>query len=129
MTFSYKKIIERYRRNVPGFWNAYRWVIILFIIALLSDALSTCHFMLYGDIDSEIHLGIWLAAKIFSPILGPLISFVGKAVAGIFICIYLRRWAIYIFIPIIILSFWAAWYNLWGWKTDYVPNIFRFIPW
>jgi hypothetical protein len=28
--------------------------------------------------------------------------------------IYLRRWAIYIFVAVIILYAWAAWYNIWG---------------
>ena len=122
-------IIERFRSHAPGFWNTYRWLIILYIIALLCDALSTCHFMYFGNPDSEIHLGIRIAAKIFGRILGPFIGFAAKAVLGILICIYLRRWTVYILTPVIILSLWAAWYNIWGWKTGYVPNIFRIIPW
>ncbi|MCP4710595.1 MAG: hypothetical protein GY869_18380, partial [Planctomycetes bacterium] len=109
---------------------AYRWFIILFVVALLCDALSTIHFMRReGHPDSEIHLAIRLIAQIFGPIIGPLIAFVGKAVCGLAVCIYLRRWALYIFTPVIVLSFWAAWYNIWGWQTGYIPNIFRIIPW
>lgn len=85
--------------------------------------------MIYSDPDNEIHLVIRWAGKIFGPVLGPMIGFAAKAALGILICIYLRRWTVYILTPVIILSFWAAWYNIWGWKTGYVPNIFRIIPW
>ena len=78
-------IVDKFRTNAAGFWNTYRWLIIIFLIALLCDALSTCHFMYFGDPDSEIHPAIRLAAKIFGPIFGPLLGFVGKAVVGIII--------------------------------------------
>lgn len=127
---SLKKIYDRFRLNSKGFWRVYRWFIILFLISLLCDALSTIHFMLReGHPDSEIHLVIRMTARIFGPIIGPLVGFLGKAACGLLVCIYLRRWALYIFTPVIVLSFWAAWYNVWGWQTGYIPNIFRFIPW
>jgi hypothetical protein len=28
--------------------------------------------------------------------------------------VYLRRWAVYVFVAVIILHAWAAWYNVWG---------------
>jgi len=116
--------------NYTGFWRTYRWFIILYVIALLCDALSTIHFMLReGHPDNEIHLAIRLIARIFGPIIGPLLGFVGKVFCGLVVCIYLRRWSLYIFTLVIVLSFWAAWYNVWGWKTGYIPNVFRYIFW
>ena len=129
-SLSHNKVIERFRRNLPGFWAQYYWFIILFLIGLLCDAVSTIYFMLHtGKPDDEIHLVIRFAAKIFGPVIGPLLGFAGKALCGLIVCIYLRRWTIYILTPVTILSFWAAWYNIWGYKTNYIPNIFRLIPW
>ena len=121
-------IITRFRQNYQGFWRAYCWLIMVYVVALLCDAASTIHFMLKDDAhNEEIHPAINLAARILGPVLGPLFGAVGKAVAGLCVAIYCRRFAPYILITVSIISFWAAWYNIWG-SELYVPFFFRYLP-
>ncbi|MCK5271283.1 MAG: hypothetical protein KAJ52_01855 [Sedimentisphaerales bacterium] len=122
-------IITKLKHNLPGFWQANRWFIIFFIMALLCDAASTSYFMQRQGPDVELHPVIRLVSQFMGPYLGPLLGFLGKAVAGLIIGLYLRKWAPYIFITVTIISFWAAWYNIWGHKLDYFPNIFNLCPW
>ena len=53
---------------------------------------------------------------------------IGKVSAGIIVAIYLRRFAIYIFVTASVISFWAAWYNMWGHKI-YIPKILVWFTW
>jgi len=82
----------------------------------------------YDSFYAEIHLAIRWVSMLFGNILGPLIGALGKTIAGLLVAIYLRRFAIYILLAASIISFWAAWYNVWGYKI-YEPNIFNWIPW
>ena len=72
----------------------------------------------------ESHPTVRLVAAHLGPILGPLIAFFWKSLLGLAVIIYLRRFALYIFTPAIILSFWAAWYNVWG-VNLYYPRLLK----
>ena len=122
------RIIERLRDNSRGFWGKYYWLTLIFVVSVLCDALSTIHFMRKWGPEAEIHLAIRWTSMLFGNIIGPLIGAFGKAVAGLLVAIYLRRFAVYILITVSIISFWAAWYNVWGYKV-YEPNILNWIPW
>jgi hypothetical protein len=122
------RIIQRLRDNSRGFWRKYYLVIMIFLAAVLCDALSTIHFMRKWGPEAEIHLAIRWMSMWFGNILGPLIGALGKAIAGLLVAVYLRRFAIYILLAVSIISFWAAWYNVWGYKI-YEPNILNWIPW
>lgn len=122
------RILERFRTNSQGFWRKYFFVIIIFLAAVLCDALSTIHFMKKWGPQAEIHPAIRWASMWFGDILGPLMGSLGKAIAGLLVAIYVRRFAIYILLTASIISFWAAWYNVWGYKI-YEPNILYWIPW
>ena len=86
------------------------------------------HFMLIEGPDAEMHLAIRFVSEIFGPIAGLLIGAIGKAVAGLFVGIFCRRFAGYIFVTASIISFWAAWYNIWGFRL-YTPIIVYWFPW
>jgi hypothetical protein len=125
----FQQLVERFRKNWQGFWGVYWWLIIIFVVALGCDAASTVYFMMQdGGHDNEVHPAIWLISAIFGPILGPILGWIGKAAAGLVVAIYWRRIAAYIFIFASILSFWAAWYNVWG-VYIYEPRILRWITW
>ena len=111
-----------------AFWGRYRWFIIIYLFSLVCDSASTIFVMLKEGVDVETHLAIRFVSKIFGPVIGPLIGLFGKVVASIFVAIYCKRFAIYIFVAVIILSLWAAWYNIWGINV-YTPNILKWIPW
>ena len=83
--------------------------------------------MLADGTDTELHPAINIAARIAGPVLGPLIGIVGKAVAGVIVAIYWRRIAGTILLVVSIVSFWAAWYNTWGWQY-YEPGIIKLWP-
>lgn len=122
------RLITKFRENYCGFWKDCRWFIVIFVLALFCDAGSTIHFMLREGPDIEIHPAIQFVSGILGPIAGPLLAAVGKAVAGVLVCIYCRRWAAYILVTASIISFWASWYNIWGFKV-YTPLILKWIPW
>lgn len=107
-------IFQTFKTNSRGFWKAYRGLIILFIVSLIADGASTIYFMLRIGPQAEIHPAIHFVSKlqVLGPIAGPTVSVVAKAVAGITVGIYWRRFAAYVFIAATVISFWAAWYNL-----------------
>lgn len=125
----FSRVKTRFRENRRGFWKDYRWFIALFALALLCDAASTIHFMLEPDPDTEAHPAIqYLSAKVLGPVAGPLFAAVAKLAIGIVIAIYCRRFAVCIFIAVSVISFWAAWYNVWGHEI-YTLTIMEWIPW
>ena len=121
-------LVNKFRENFRGFLHHYRWFIAVFILALLCDAASTIHFMLIEGPEVEIHPIIRFISKALGPVVGPVIAAIGKALAGIVVCVFCRRFAAYIFTAASIISFWAAWYNMWGYKV-YTPLILKWIPW
>ena len=121
-------VVRKFLGNCHGFWDKYYLLIIIFIIALACDALSTIYFMSRIGVDYELHPVIRFISELFGPILGPLMGAVGKAAAGITVSIYCRRFAFYILLAASIISFWAGWYNIWG-VNLYAPNILKWIPW
>ena len=120
------KIAARFRENYDGFWRHYRWLVAVFVTALLCDGISTVHFMRHEGVDRELHPAIYSISLFLGPMAGPMVGMVIKALAGIGLAIYLRRFAVYIFLLASALSFWAAWYNIWGWRV-YTPMIFEFL--
>ncbi len=117
----------RFRNNARGFWTAYKWVLMLFVVSLFCDAASTIYFMLKLGPEPEIHPMVRIAAMIAGPIAGPLLGAAAKVIAGVLVAIYCRRWAVYILILASLISLWAAWYNVWGVEM-YCPIFMRYLP-
>ena len=107
-------VIQRFRRNWEGFWSAYRWYFYLFTLGIFCDALSTIYFMHREGADAELHPLYRLTAYSFGYTVGPLVGFLSKLIGGMVVCVYLRRWAVVIFLTVSAISFWACWYNVWG---------------
>ncbi|HUW19785.1 MAG TPA: hypothetical protein VMW16_10835 [Sedimentisphaerales bacterium] len=121
-------LITKFKENYRGFWKDYRWFLAVFILSVFCDAASTMHFMLIEGPDDEIHAAIRLVSRLLGPVAGPLAGAIGKVAAGILVSIYLRRFAAYILAAASIISFWAAWYNLWGFEI-YTPIILKWLSW
>ena len=109
-------LIAQFSENYHGFWKDYWLFIALFLLALSCDTAGTIYFMLRIGTEAEAHPMIYLVSKILGPVLGPLLSAVAKTVAVVIIAVYLRKFAVYIFITSTIIFFLAAWYNVWGIK-------------
>lgn len=119
-------IRERLRTNWQGYVRQYWIFLVLTVFAAMADMLSTVHFMHIEGAEIERHPTIRLLSMFLGPVLGPIIGKLFQLVAIIVITAYLRRWAVYIFITVIILYSWAAWYNVWG-RFLYYPLFIHFL--
>lgn len=110
---SVKDIMERFRTNWQGYIREFRVFLILTMLAAVADASSTVYFMLRAGPDAEGHPAIRLVSLVLGPISGPIIGKLCQLIVVVALTVYLRRWATYIFVAVIILYAWAAWYNVW----------------
>jgi len=125
----FSHIIIKFQENRRGFWEDYRWFIVVFALALLCDAASTVYFMLESGPETELHPVIqFISSHMLGPIAGPLFAAFAKLTAGIVVAVYCRKFAAYIFSAVSVISFWAAWYNVWGFRI-YTPSFLKWIPW
>ena len=76
--------------------------------------------------EDELHPIVSALSRILGRVAGPLLAATGKVMVGVFIGIYWRRLAAYIFLGASIFALWAAWYNIWGYKI-YMPGILRWL--
>jgi hypothetical protein len=111
---SVRGIVERFCVNWKGYIREFRVFLILTVLAAVADAASTVYFMLRAGPGAEGHPAIRLVSIVFGPIFGPILSKLIQLTIIVALTVYLRRWATYIFVAVIVLYAWAAWYNLWG---------------
>jgi len=123
---SFDDVVTRLHENWVGYVREYRIFLVLVVLASLADMASTIHFMLSASPQAELHPTVRFASELLGPVLGPV---TGKAIQFtviIVVTVFLRRWAIFIFIPVIILYSWAAWYNVWGYHL-YYPRLLHIL--
>ena len=123
---SMNDIVTRLRENWVGYVHEYRIFLVLVLLASLADMASTMYFMLHIGPQAEVHPTVRFAAEFFGPILGPLLGKAVQVTVIIVLTVFLRRWAIFIFVPVIILYSWAAWYNVWGYQL-YYPRLLHLL--
>lgn len=105
-------VVERIRANWPGYVSAYSILLVLVVLAAVADALSTVFFMLIRGPEEEAHPLIRWMAVTLGPVLGPLLGKFVQIVALVAVTVYLRRWAVFLFICATVLYAWAACYNI-----------------
>jgi hypothetical protein len=74
--------------------------------------------------DQEIHPAVRIVSGICGPVVGPVIGKLCQLAAVLFVTLYLRPQAKYIFLVVVVLYSWAAWYNVWG-REIYIPRIIQ----
>ncbi len=111
--------MTRFRENWQGYVQRYRVFLILVLLASLADMGTTMYFMLVLGPEAEGHPMVRQVSHLFGPVLGPLLGKTVQFGVAIGITVFLRRWAFYIFVTLIILYSWAAWYNIWGHRLYY----------
>jgi len=121
-----RDIIERLRVNWRGYLQQYWIFLVLTILAAAADMFSTIRFMLLEGPEAEGHPAVRLISIVFGPIFGPVIGKICQFAVIISVTVYLRRWAVYIFVIVIILYTWAAWYNIWG-QYVYYPRLLKLL--
>jgi hypothetical protein len=121
-----RDIETRFRENWKGFLHEYGVFLVLALLASLADTASTIHFMRYAGPQAELHPTVRFISYLFGPIGGPILGKGIQFTVLIALTVFLRRRAIFIFIPIIILYAWAAWYNIWGYQL-YYPRLLHWL--
>lgn len=92
-------VVEKFKANYRYVLSTYRWLIAVFIIALICDGARSIYVMLNEGPENELHPVIkFVSVEILCPIFGPPAGVAGKAIAGLAVAIYLKRFAPYIFI-------------------------------
>ena len=115
-----KAIKLRFLRNNLKFWQRYRILVYLLIVASTLDFFSTMHFMKLNGIDDEVHPHIWMLSKWFGTTAGPLLGKILQLTLGLVIAIYVIKWAKLILWAGILMYTFAFWHNL---NTTDVFNI------
>jgi hypothetical protein len=121
-------VVARFRANARGYFSAYRWWLAVTVAAAMADMASTMHVMLREGAGVELHPAIRIVSAVLGPIAGPMVGKLCQLAAVVLVTIYLRRWAISIFLAVTVLYLWAAWYNVWGWQV-YEPRLLRLLGW
>lgn len=121
-----RDIPERFRVNWQGYLRRYWIFLVLIIIAAAADMFSTIRFMLLEGPEAEGHPAVRLLANFLGPVIGPVVGKICQFAVVIAVTVYLRRWAVYIFVTVIILYTWAAWYNIWG-QYLYYPRLLKLL--
>lgn len=119
-------VVDRLIENSRGYVRRYFVYLVLTSLAAAADMVSTMYIMLIFGPEAERHPTIRLAATILGPFVGPIVGKLWQFAVVIALTVYLRAWAVYIFITVIFLYGWAAWYNLWGWNI-YYPRILEWL--
>ncbi len=109
---SFSDVTERLQANWDGYLTRYWVFLVLLALAAIADMLSTVFFMIIDGPEAEGHPVIRLLSIVLGPVSGPIIGKCGQFAAAIVLTVFLRRWAIYIFITAIMLYAWAAVYNI-----------------
>jgi hypothetical protein len=119
-------IVERFRLNWQGYLRRYSIFLVLIVLAAAADMFSTIRFMLIEGPEAEGHPAVRLLANFFGPVFGPVIGKICQFAVIIAVTVYMRRWAVYIFVVVIVLYTWAAWYNIWG-QNVYYPRLLKLL--
>lgn len=109
-----------------GYVREYRIFLLLVILASLADMASTIYFMVSAGADVELHPTVRFISESLGPWLGPVLGKAIQVIVLVALTVFLRRQAIFIFIPVIILYTWAAWYNVWGYQL-YYPRLLHIL--
>ncbi len=115
-------VLRRLRGNWEGYLRCYRIWLVLLCLSAAADAGSTIWFMMKWGVVAERHPVIRMVSWVLGPVLGPVAGKLCQLLAVVGLTVFFRRQAVYIFVTVIILYGWAAWYNMWGWEL-YYPRV------
>ena len=95
-------------------WGRYRGLFLFCFFGILCDGLSTAYFMQRLGPEFESHILFRMAGNLFGPVMGPLFGVWGKIAACGVVAVLCKKFTLYILIAVTLISFYAAWYNVWG---------------
>jgi hypothetical protein len=102
----------KFLHNCHGFLEAYKFPISFLIIAAAIDCMTTSHFMLLSSPEAEMHPHIRFVSCLLGPIWGPILGKVYQCALGMFIVIWLRKYAQLILWGTASLYIFGSWFNV-----------------
>lgn len=110
-------IPKEFDEAFQDFWKRHWLLAILLLAALTFDTVSTIHFMQHDGIELEIHPLVRASATLLGPVSGTILSsFLFRAVAGVMLAVYLRRFSAWVLTVPIITSTVAGFINFFGYE-------------
>ncbi len=110
-------IPKQFDQAFQAFWKKHWLLAVLLLAALTFDTVSTIHFMQNDGIDLEIHPLVRASATLLGPVPGTILSsFLFRAVAGVMLAMYLRRFSAWVLAVPIITSTIAGFINFFGYE-------------
>ena len=102
-----QSLTEDWRR----FWNAYRKYLVIFLLALAVDTVSTIHFMITTGPEQEFHPVVRIAACLYGPVIGPILMAFYKALGAMVVVLYWEKLAAPLFTTAAVCYLFAGFYN------------------
>lgn len=118
---------ERIKSEWISIWQSCRWLVVLVIVALLLDAMSTIHFMQYWGPEAELHPAVRLFSSLFGTVAGPILSALCKMIATLIVLFYLKSLAPVILFSVSVVSLFAFFYNLYA-VDLYLKGVVPWLP-
>ena len=106
------KVKARFVKNSKGFFDKYRFLIMLLVITALLDAFSTFCFMYVLGPEYEIHPLVRGLSYLLGPLVGPFFGGFLKISLGICAIIYLRKFERRLLVTTCVLFSYAFMHNL-----------------
>lgn len=107
------------------FWNTNQKYLILFLLALAVDTLSTIHFMAFSGPEQEFHPLVRMAAFAYGPVAGPILAAAYKLLAALIVVLYWNKLTAAILTTAAVFYLFAGFYNYFAAEL-YLRG---FIPW
>jgi len=108
-------IPKQFDQAFQDFWKKHWLLAVMLLAALLFDTVSTIYFMQQDGIELELHPLVRASATLLGPISGTILSaFLFRAVAGLILAVYLRRFSAWVLALPIFTSTVAGFINIFG---------------
>ena len=116
--------LTRWKKNAPHYLRDFWPWLLVALLAILADFLSTYHFMKLHGWEYELHPVIRLFSKYLGVFWGPFISKLGQLCAALIFTLTYRKTTRVALITISLIYLYAAWFNVFGNKL-YTPLFLR----
>ena len=115
-------IHKNFEQAFQDFWKKNHLLFILLLAALLFDTVSTIYFMKTEGVCLEIHPLVRASATVLGPVSGTILSsFLFRAVTGLLLAVFLRRYSTWVLIMPMVTSTIAGFINFFGYGIFHYP--------
>lgn len=116
----------RWRKSAPHYLRDFWPYLLLALVAIIADFLSTHHFMKEYGWEHELHPVIRLFSQHLGIFWGPLISKLGQLIAALILTLTYPKVTRVALLTISFIYLYAAWFNFLG-KDLYTPLFLRLL--